>query len=473
MADSHTKDCAAAQFKGHEYVKTRVNGSYWERACHFFRNTGLANSEGSYFIHNKNGDTVKIGIMCQLSVSVGDEYFSYTEDGQRTAATFQSEEPIFKRVEKHLRRDAPCFFIVSPDIHRRFSDKSLPKIVLVQPVVEVTFSPDQSDGQVSYAQDSVSEQQGDVMLRISLEKPLPVQENDPSEPKSFSELAAGWIPAEDDESFLRRLANAIRVLQDYPDGKMTITRAYEHRLTGTYDPFKLYELHARMNGEYACSHFFCIRKDIFSLGTTPENVLEIGDRTLTVDVVAATCKADNCDPYLAKEIHNDPKQVKEHRSSLVNRQNRFRPFCKDGSIRVVQDMQVKVLRNVCHLHSVFTGELLPHVTVFDLIGDIFPLLGARPKELLAVADAEMAPHRYYGGVVGHLHLKSGGCFLNIRNALIKNDVIYAKVGTGIIRESDSYSELLETRDKLSGLLEAIHIWEQPAPRECRSDSRRL
>lgn len=446
-------------------MKTREDRSYWEQACHFFQNTGFADSEGSYFIHNMNSETVKIGIMCQISVSVGDGRVSYTEDGQRTVVTLQSDDRIFKRVEEFLRKDAPCFFIVSPDIHRRFVDTSLPQILLVQPVVEFTFSPDQSDGRISYAKDSVSEQQGNVMLRASLESPLSVQPYDPGEQRSFSELAAGWIPAEDDESFLKRLANAIDVLQDYPDGKMTLTRAYVHRLAAKYSPFELYERHSRMNGEYACSHFFCIRKNVFSLGATPENVLEIGDKTLTVDVVAATCKSSHSDEYLAKELYKNPKQVKEHRSSLDNRQNRFMPFCEDGSIRVVQDMQIKTLRNVCHLHSVFTGELLPYVTIFDLMGNIFPLLGARPREFLTVADAEMAPHRYYGGVVGHLHLKSGGCFLNIRNALLDNDVIHAKVGVGVIKESNSYSELLETRDKLSGLLEAVSSWEKSVPHE--------
>lgn len=444
-------------------MKTREDRLYWERACHFFRSTGYADSEGSYLIHNKNSGTVKIGIMCQISISVGGECLSYTEYGQRTSVTLQSDDQVFKRVEKLLRRDAPCFFIVSPDIYRRFNDKSLPGILLVQPVVEFTFSPDQSDGQVSYARDSVGEQQGSAMLRAYSEKPLSAQPNDYGEPRPFSELAAGWIPAEDDESFLKRLANAVNVLRDYPDGKMTLTRGYEHRTAVKSSPFSLYELHARMNGEYACSHFFCIRRDVFSLGTTPENVLEVSDRALTVDVVAATCKSSDSDEYLARELYENPKQIKEHLSSLNNRQNRFRAFCRDGSIRVVQGMQIKKLRNVCHLHSVFTGDLLPQVTMFDLMGNIFPLLGARPRELLAVADAEMAPHRYYGGVVGHLHLKTGGCFLNIRNALLDNDVIHVKVGVGLIKESDPYSELLETRDKLSGLLEAIQSWEQSFP----------
>lgn len=445
--------------------KASQAASFWERACHFFRNTGHLESEGSYFIHNRNSETVKIGIMCRRSIAVGHDYFSCVEDGQMTVVALRADEPVLKRVEKLLRNDSPCFFIVSPDIRRRFVDRNLPQILFVQPAVEFTFSPDRSEGKISYARDSASEKQGRSMLRAAFEKPLSLRQSDSGQPRAFSELASGWIPAEDDGSFLKRLDSAINVLQGYPDGKMTLTRSYERRVAATYDPFKLYELHARRNGEYACSHFFCIRKGVYSLGTTPENVLEMSDQTLTVDVVAATCKSSDDDEYLAKELYKNPKQVKEHRSSLNNRLNRFRPFCKDGSIRVVQEMCIKTLRNVCHLHSIFTGELLPEVSIFELMGNIFPLLGARPKELLAIADSEMAPHRYYGGVVGHLHCRSGGCFLNIRNALLDNDVVHAKVGVGILKESSSHSELLETRDKLSGLMEAVHLWEKSFPRE--------
>jgi anthranilate/para-aminobenzoate synthase component I len=74
-------------------------------------------------------------------------------------------------------------------------------------------------------------------------------------------------------------------------------------------------------------------------------------------------------------------------------------------------------------------------------------------------------------VVGHLHLEAGGCFLNIRNALLKDGLIHAKVGVGVIAESDAYSELLETRDKLSGLLEAIQLWERSVPRETGAGNR--
>lgn len=439
---------------------THRGGSYWERACHFFRTTGFADSAGSYLLHDKNNENVRIGIRPRLSVSVDEESLRHTTDGRRTVIARQPGEQVLAMVAELLDDDAPCFFLVSPDLHRRFADRDHPQVLLVQPAVEFVFSPEHDGGRVGHAHDPADARRGLALLRTAGETPLPARPKDSGAPGPFPELAGGWVPAEDDDTFLGRITGAVEMLQDHPDGKMTLTRAYERTLTTAHDPFALYETHSRTNGEYACGHFFCARPGVYSLGVSPENVLEIRDRTLTVDVVAATCASSDSDEYLASELYENPKQLREHRSSLASRQNRFRPFCADGSLKVVSELRVKRLRNVCHLHSVFTGELLPGVTVFDLLGTIFPLLGARPKELLALADAETAPHRYYGGVVGHRHGEAAGCFLNIRNALLDNDTIHAKVGVGVIRESDPHGELRETRDKLSGLLEAVRSWQR-------------
>ncbi|MEV0460624.1 chorismate-binding protein [Catellatospora methionotrophica] len=450
-------------------MTTGENSSYWERACRFFRGSGWADTAGSYLVHNKNSGTVKIGLMPQRTVSVGGGILRCVEDGRQTLSAPVSEDQIFKRVEQSLHQDAPSFFIVSPDLRRRYVDSALPLVLFVQPAVEFTFSAEHPDGRIGYARDPASEQQGADLLRAALAQPLPAPPYGAGEPGEWAELADGWTPAEDDDSFLARLTDAVGVLQEHPDGKMTLTRAYTHPRDPGHSPFTLYELHARRNGDYACGHFACLDDGVYSLGTTPENILEVDGPTLTVDVVAATCRSTGDEEYLAAELYDNPKQLKEHRSSLRNRQDRFRPYCRPDSIRVVQDMRVKTLRNVCHLHSVFTGELLPGVTVFDMLDNIFPLLGARPRQLLAVADAEPAPHRYYGGVFGHLHRATGGCFLNIRNALLHDDVIHAKVGVGVLKESNPYSELVETRDKLAGLLEATRRW-RSAPREDRPDA---
>jgi len=50
-------------------------------------------------------------------------------------------------------------------------------------------------------------------------------------------------------------------------------------------------------------------------------------------------------------------------------------------------------------------------------------------------------------------------FLNLRAALIKDNDLHTQGGVGVIAESLPAKELLEVRNKLSGLMKAISAWE--------------
>jgi anthranilate/para-aminobenzoate synthase component I len=269
-----------------------------------------------------------------------------------------------------------------------------------------------------------------------------------------------WTPIEEDDIFLKKVIDGISLLDKFPNGKMTLTRSYERKLPVKYNPFELYKLHAGRNGDYACSHYFSIGDSTYSLGCTPENVFTISNRQIFIDVVAGTCKAGS-DNYVTSELIQNTKQIKEHSTSLHNRFSRYEAYCVKNSLDVTSRMNIKSLRNVFHLYSVISGELLPKVTMFDLLVTAFPLLSARPKDLLPFYEnSETCPHRYYSGIVGHRMRDVSNCFLNLRNALIADNVMYAKVGVGLIAESDPLDELLETRNKISSLMESVYLWER-------------
>lgn len=439
-----------------DYFKSE---SYWDNACLFFSDSGYINLEGSYFIHKKRSKTVIIGVMCQKNITVKAECLTYTSDDKTECVDLNSDVPIFKHIEQYVDAEAPSFFIMSPDIVGRYSDKRLPHIIVTQPMLQFTFSIDDIYGHVSYAKNSTAMHQGSAMLEKWMKVSIPPQSSNPS--ILFSDIANKWIALEKDEAFVKRLAGGIRLLSAYPDGKMTLTRSYQYQLDNQHNPFELYELQARENGDYACSHFFCIRENCFSLGCSPENVFEISSESLMLDVVAGTCKSTRFNKHVEQELTNNSKQIREHMASLYSRPKRYEKFCANGSLKVVSLLNVKRLRNVFHLHSEISGVLLPHVSMFDIIERLLPLLSARPKELLAFyKNSEVGPHRYYSGIVGHAQDNASSCFLNIRNALIIDNIIYAKVGVGLISESDAYSELLETQNKISGLMEAVLLWDK-------------
>ena len=439
---------------------TADNDVYWHNACHFFHRSGFASSKGSYLVHNKNRKTVSVGVQCQKMVLIESTSILTVEGTDSMVTSPLSGGPVLSQIDQLLEFDTPWFFLLSLDLNRLHRDESLPMMIFVQPVVQLTFSPDRAEGEVSYASEPALGREATLLLERALQAPLPTQRAHDLKPAAFFDLFEGWRPLEEDGWFLKRLDLAVSALESFPDGKMTLTRSYEYPLTAERDPFQLYVTHARMNGEYACSHFFCYGDGIFSVGCSPENVFEVEGDRLIVDVVASTCRSSDDKQYLERELLDSAKQVKEHTSSLTTRKTRYADYCEPGSVHSVDEMQFKRLRNVTHLYSVIHGRLLPDVTLLNILEEIYPtLMGARPRELLPFSDSEVHPHRYYGGIVGHMHGNVGGCFLNLRNALLKNDVIHAKVGVGLISDSVPLDELQETKDKISGLMEAVSLWE--------------
>ena len=212
-------------------------------------------------------------------------------------------------------------------------------------------------------------------------------------------------------------------------------------------------------GDYACSHFFCIKENIFSIGTTPENVFEIRAGMFNADVVAATCPSSISDEKLQTSLIGDSKQRKEHLGSLENRIRVFSRFLDQASITILKKCEIKRMRNVFHLHSVFEGRLKSDLDFYDILPSLMPMISARPQELRSFADPQKTPLRYYGGLVGRHHMQDSGCYLNIRNLTLKNGTLYATAGAGIMKESTALAEFEEVNSKVSGVFESVHLWD--------------
>lgn len=430
---------------------------YFNNACNFFSGTGL-DYTGSYFIHNNNQKSVRIGIGIQRQVTLQGSDVNILDHEVRVGGGKQEAGFSPDKALDFLDPHTPCFFLISPDIKRSYIDSDLPQIIFTQPIAEIIFDEEFNRGTLTYAENSKGEKLGKQLLtNYSHTSNEYGHDRFSDELPSFADLARSWEREESDDSFLNRLKAASHGLQDYPTGKLVLTRAFRRQIPRNLSRFNVFRTQASNNGQYALSHFFCLDRELYSFGCSPENIFEISRNKLIVDVVAATCKSGKEPDFEQEQLISNSKQIKEHLSSLSSKEKKFSPFCVTGSLKQEYKMRVKRLRNVSHLHSRLVGELLPHIRLSNVIANIFPLLSARPEQLVPLADTEMGPHRYYGGLVGHWDESYTGCFLNIRNALIKGDLLHAKVGVAVIDESSPVSELIETEDKILGLMEAVYL----------------
>lgn len=329
-----------------------------------------------------------------------------------------------------LDHQYPSFWMVSPDLCRPVSDPELPLLYCVQPRFEIAIE--------NFA----------AMRDSGL--PLP------------NALTEGW-ETEPDEHFLFRLERAVTILQNYPDGKMIITRPYR-KIVRQSNPLDLFQCFARSEPMAACSHFLQMDARICSLGCSPENVFELDDGRLLFDVVAAT-RGVSLDPAIdarwREALQTDPKEQREHLMALERYRSRIEGLVEPGSLLEEQRLQVLQLGNVRHLHSRLSGRLKSEWNWMRLLAESFPALTSYPEALQSLADNGSEPLRYYGGVLGRVAAGQGQAafFLNLRAALIKGNVLHTQGGVGVIAESLPAKELLEVRNKLSGLMKAVSAWE--------------
>lgn len=392
-------------------------------ACGLF-----AKETGQYIFHLPRKSQAHVGLGCHRRVAYGREGIRIVDrDGSKVVAC--KGNPL-EEIRGLLDPGFPSFWMISPDLDRNAKDPDLPLILCLQPREEALIQ-----GFSDYG---------------LLDQPL------------IAEPAQGWDSLSD-ELFLERLRQGIAVLQDYPHGKMILTRSYRREI-GEMDPFALFSLFAGSEPASACSHYLKIDEGVASLGCSPENVFEIQNGRVAFDVVAAT-RGKSADPEIDARwraaLLNDVKEHREHLMAFERYKARIEGLIAPGSLDIEFELDVLELGNVRHLYSRASGFLREDWDWMRILADSFPALISYPDALRPFADRQDDPLRYYGGIVGRVSAdgKDAAFFLNLRAALAKRGTLYTQGGVGVIAESEPEKELLEVKNKLRGLFRSVAQWE--------------
>lgn len=407
----------------------------------------------SYLLHLPHQQRAWVGIGAQRVVEFMHDGLCIRQSEQQKKLPLPATNR-FAALREQLDADRSCFFLVSNDLARASRDPAVPLAIFIQPEAEIAFDATADAPLITTSQTTLISRINAWLQRSQGQSTTP-------SPQDAMTAPTPW-QTESDAHFLRRLQQAIEILNNVP-GKMILTRDYEADYSRELDPLRLYEIYTAFETEPAASHYATLPGGIASLGCSPENIFEIDRHRLHFDVVAAT-RGISADPEedqrWRQELQQDPKEVKEHRMALERYRARLEKLCVPDSVTQDKLMDIRTLRCVRHLHSRLSGRLRPGLDVFDLLDDSFPPLNSYPAELIPVADRDTAPNRYYGGMVGRMGpgLDESHCFLNLRAALTKDARIHTQGGVGVIAESTPKHELFEVDNKLRCLMRAIDLW---------------
>jgi anthranilate synthase component 1 len=201
------------------------------------------------------------------------------------------------------------------------------------------------------------------------------------------------------------------------------------------------------------------------VGSSPEILVRLEGDLVTLRPIAGTrprglTRED--DQRLAEELLADPKECAEHLQLLDLGRNDTGRVAVTGSVKVTENMQIERYSHVMHIVSNVEGTLKPGLSALDVLRASFPagtVSGAPKVRAMEIID-ELEPSKrgIYAGAVGYLGFNGDmDLAIAIRTAVVKDGMLYAQAGAGIVADSVPDNEWMETLNKARAVVRAAEL----------------
>jgi len=201
------------------------------------------------------------------------------------------------------------------------------------------------------------------------------------------------------------------------------------------------------------------------VGSSPEILVRLEGDTVTLRPIAGTrprglTRED--DQRLAEELLADPKECAEHLQLLDLGRNDTGRVAVTGSVKVTENMSIERYSHVMHIVSNVEGKLKPNLSAIDVLRASFPAgtVSGAPKVRAMESIDELEPSKrgVYAGAVGYLGFTGDmDLAIAIRTAVVKDGMLYAQAGAGIVADSVPASEWMETLNKARAVVRAAEL----------------
>lgn len=226
------------------------------------------------------------------------------------------------------------------------------------------------------------------------------------------------------------------------------------------DPFDIYRA-LRVINPSPYMYFFQT-SDFRIAGSSPEILVRMEDDVVTVRPIAGTRRRGATveeDARLETELRNDPKECAEHIMLVDLGRNDVGRIAEIGTVRVTDLMNVERYSHVMHLVSHVQGKKRANMNAFDVFRACFPAgtVSGAPKVRAMEIIEELEPHRrgLYAGAVGYFGFSGSMDFcIAIRTLIMKDGMIFAQAGAGIVADSVPEAEYQETVSKAMAMSDA-------------------
>jgi menaquinone-specific isochorismate synthase len=197
------------------------------------------------------------------------------------------------------------------------------------------------------------------------------------------------------------------------------------------------------------------------IGATPERLVKKQGNDVFSTCLAGSIrrgKTETEDKMLGETLLNDQKNLIEHRFVVEMIKEALDESCEE--IILPDKPQLMKIRDIQHLYTPVIGKCQKDASLLLLVERLHPTpaLGGLPKQeaVEKIRQVEELDRGFYAAPLGWVDYRGNGEFsVSIRSGLIQGKEASLFAGCGVVANSDSESEYLETSLKFRPMLRAL------------------
>ncbi len=256
--------------------------------------------------------------------------------------------------------------------------------------------------------------------------------------------------------------NVVEKIRQGTFEKVVLARDIQLVLDDPSETFDITSTLQRLRENYPGAYVFAIQRgESFFIGATPERLVLAQDGQIHTMALAGSVRRGETeveDTQLGAELLQSEKNMNEHVIVVAMVQEALKNHCTNVQVSITP--QLLKLKNLQHLQTPITGDLIPGRCILDVMSDLHPTpaVGGFPRNaaLEEIRNTEKLDRGWYAGPLGWIGASGHGEFaVALRSGLIDGTKATLFAGCGIVSSSEPQSEYAESWWKFQVMLRGL------------------
>jgi len=263
-------------------------------------------------------------------------------------------------------------------------------------------------------------------------------------------------------AWMAMVAKVVERIQQGAFEKVVLAREIQLKMVDPTEVFDINLTLQRLRESYPTAYVFAIQRgERFFVGATPERLVLAQDGQIHTMALAGSVRRGETeieDAQLGVELLQSEKDKHEHSIVVTTVLQALKNHC--ANVHVSAAPQLLKLKNLQHLQTPLTGDLIPGRCILDVMADLHPTpaVGGFPRQaaLEEIRNTEELDRGWYAGPLGWIGASGHGEFaVALRSGLIDGTKATLFAGCGIVSHSEPQVEYAESWLKFQVMLRGL------------------